>query len=320
MKLTHTIFTAILCLTSTLGFAQTSKKTIPYRFATQAEAQMLITDIDDYTNGWNQFDINARLGKTDGRKSQLLSLAMSSTLSWGDADKAKVNKAFKDIEAAIKKQKLDISFPNEIILVKSTMEEECGIESYTRKNWIAIGENMLKAGAEAQLKTAIAKELFHQLTRNDMNFKKAAYATIGFEVTGHEILFPSDLMEKRISDPDVTRYDSYITLPVNGKDEKCTMVKYTSRPYSGGEIYDYIEIGLVPLNEQLVPIQENGNTIIYPIEEVKSLYDKIGANTNDIENPETVLASNFALILSGRTDIPNPEITGKLKSVLQQKF
>ena len=51
-----------LCVT---GFAQN----ISYRFATQAEAQMLITDIDPFTNGWNRFDIEARLQKKGGKKS-----------------------------------------------------------------------------------------------------------------------------------------------------------------------------------------------------------------------------------------------------------
>lgn len=320
MKLTHSLLAAMLCLTATLGFAQTKKAAIPYRFATQAEAQMLITDIDDYTNGWNQFDINARLKNTDGRKSQLLSLAMSSTLSWGDADKAKIDKAFKEIEAEAKKQKLNIQYPDEIILVQTTMEEECGIEGYTRKNWIAIGKNILKDGQENQLKTLVAEKLFHLLTRNNANFKKAAYATIGFEVMDHEILFPSDLSEKRISDPNISGYDSYVTLSFNGKEGKYILVKYTKQPYTEGDLYDYIEIGLVPLNEQLIPVQENGNTIIYPIEDAKELYDKIGMNTNNIEDPETVLAANFASILTGRKDLPSPEITDKLKAVLQQKF
>lgn len=48
---------------------------------------MLITDIDEYTNGWNQFDICSRLQNKEGRKSQLLTLAMSSVQNWSDTEK-----------------------------------------------------------------------------------------------------------------------------------------------------------------------------------------------------------------------------------------
>ena len=76
-----------------------------FPFATRAEAQMLITDIDDYTRNWNQFDINSRLQTTEGKKSQLLTLAMNATRNWSDKDKEKINRAIKAIQAQIKKQK-----------------------------------------------------------------------------------------------------------------------------------------------------------------------------------------------------------------------
>ena len=55
--------------------AASAHANIPFRFATRAEAQMLITDIDEYTRGWNQFDINVRLNTDQGRKSKLLAFA-----------------------------------------------------------------------------------------------------------------------------------------------------------------------------------------------------------------------------------------------------
>ena len=65
MKISHLVLSAILLCISTAALAQ---KKISYRFATKAEAQMLITDIDNFTNKLNSLDINLRLGKEDGRK------------------------------------------------------------------------------------------------------------------------------------------------------------------------------------------------------------------------------------------------------------
>lgn len=105
MKLTRTIIAICLCMVAVAGFAQKATNNPFFRFATKAEAQMLITDIDEYTNGWNQFDICSRLQNKEGRKSQLLTLAMSSVQNWSDTEKKKVTNAFNAIVASIKKTK-----------------------------------------------------------------------------------------------------------------------------------------------------------------------------------------------------------------------
>ena len=145
MKIQHLLLTICLCCFTLPNFAQ---KKLSFRFATRAEAQMLITDIDNFTNKLNQFDINARLQKQDGKKSEFLRLAMNETLNWGDQDKARITKSFKSILAKITKQKLKIDYPMEIVLVKTTMNEESGAGAYTRKNWIAIGEKALKESTD----------------------------------------------------------------------------------------------------------------------------------------------------------------------------
>ena len=72
-------------------------------------------------------------------------------------------------------------------------------------------------------------ELFHLLTRQNSNFKKDIYKVIGFTVIEKEIIFPSDLAEIRISNPDISRYDSYGTFTIGGQKQYCTMVIYTDR-------------------------------------------------------------------------------------------
>lgn len=50
MKLIHLISAFCFCCCALTALAQKSTSTLPFRFATKAEAQMLITDIDEYTN------------------------------------------------------------------------------------------------------------------------------------------------------------------------------------------------------------------------------------------------------------------------------
>lgn len=150
-----------------------------FRFATRAEAQMLITELDDYTRNWNQFDIDVRLQKPQGRKSELLQFAMDQTLNWSDKDKERISKAMKTLDAEIKKQKYNLNFPKEIIFVKTTQKEEGSAQAYTRMNWIAIGEEALLNNSDEDLQYLVAHELFHLLTRQNADFKKTCTSLSG---------------------------------------------------------------------------------------------------------------------------------------------
>lgn len=320
MKIRY-FFTIALYIFSATLYAQ--KTDIPFRFATRAEAQMLITDIDEYTRGWNQFDINVRLQTEHGRKSQLLAFAMNQTLNWSDKDKERISQSIKALDVEIKKQKLVLDFSQELVFIKTTTKEEGGAGAYTRNNWIAVGEKALNELNDNELISLIAHEIFHILSRNNADFKKATYNTIGFTVMNREILFPADIIEKRISNPDVNRYDSYINLTVNGEKQKCTMLIYTDSPYNpedGKRLFDYIQVGLIPLNDNFIPIQQEGKTVIYSISQATDFYDLIGRNTNYIINPEEILAENFVCLLTGKQDLQSPEIIDRLREVLTNDY
>lgn len=315
MRLSNWILTVLLCC---ISLAASAQKKISYRFATRAEAQMLITDIDNFTNKLNSFDINLRLGKEDGKKSELLRLAMNETLNWSGNEKKKITTAFKSLQAKIDKQKLKIKFPREVILVKTSMKEEMNVAAYTRKNWIALGEKYINESTAENLEYLLAHELFHLLTRSNKDFKKSVYSVIGFNVTDRELFFPIDIIEKRISNPDIEQYDSYAEFTINGKKQKCSMMIYSSVPFSPEKtLSDYLSVGLIPLNENLIPLQENGKTVIYSIEQAEDFYQKVGENTKYIINPEEILADNFAFLVTQKKNLPNPEITEKIAAVLK---
>lgn len=315
MRLSHWILSVLLCC---ISFTASAQKKISYRFATRAEAQMLITDIDNFTNRLNSFDINLRLGKENGRKSELLRLAMNETLNWSETEKKKITAAFKSLQAKIDKQKLKIKYPQEVILVKTSMKEEMNVAAYTRRNWIALGEKYINESTPESLEYLLAHEMFHLLTRSNKDFKKSVYSVIGFNVTDRELFFPIDIIEKRISNPDIEMYDSYAEFTINGQKQKCSMMIYSAIPFSAEKtLSDYLSVGLIPLNDSLIPLQENGQTVIYNIDQAEDFYQKIGKNTEYIINPEEILADNFAYLVTQKKNLPNPEIIQKIAAILK---
>lgn len=89
------------------------------------------------------------------------------------------------------------------------------------------------------------------------------------------------------------------------------------KPYSNGSLFDYLKIGLVPLNEEMIPLQQDGKTIIYSLDDATDFYDQVGKNTSYVIHPEEILADNFALTLINKADVPNPEIISRIKAVLK---
>ena len=315
MRLSHWILSVLLCC---ISFTASAQKKISYRFATRAEAQILITDIDNFTNRLNSFDINLRLGKENGRKSELLKLAMNETLNWSETEKKKITAAFKSLQAKIDKQKLKIKYPQEVILVKTSMKEEMNVAAYTRRNWIALGEKYINESTPESLEYLLAHEMFHLLTRSNKDFKKSVYSVIEFNVTDRELFFPIDIIEKRISNPDIEMYDSYAEFTINGQKQKCSMMIYSAIPFSAEKtLSDYLSVGLIPLNDSLIPLQENGQTVIYSIDQAEDFYQKIGKNTEYIINPEEILADNFAYLVTQKKNLPNPEIIQKIAAILK---
>ena len=147
----------------------------------------------------------------------------------------------------------------------------------------------------------LAHEAFHVLTRNNPNFRKKMYSIIGFNILPKEIEFPEELKERFISNPDVIRHDSYAT--------------FSTRPYEGGSFFQYLNIGLVPIDKNTCKaIEKEGKAVVYSINEASDFYDRMGRNTQYIIDPEEVLADNFSLLLTGMTEgLPSPEVIQKME-------
>ena len=95
------------------------------------------------------------------------------------------------------------------------------------------------------------------------------------------------------------------------------MMIYSDKPYRSGTLSDYLSVGLIPLNDSLMPVHEDGKTVIYSIDQAEDFYQKIGKNTKYIINPEEILADNFAYMLIQKKDLPNPEIPQKIAAILK---
>lgn len=287
--------------------------TIAPVFMKQEEAAKLLRQEDAHIRRWSAFDVAAHTEGIDGGKQGCLQFAGEQARDWNEQEKAVLRQTAHSINLLIREKKLELPFPETVRLLKSTVKEEGGAGGYTRETYIVLFDKLLEHPEYAR--RLLAHEAFHVLTRNNPDFRRKMYALIGFSILPQEIEFPRELKDRFISNPDVIRHDSYATFTIGGEKKDCCMVIYSDRPYEGGSFFQYLNIGLVPIDVKTgKALEEDGKAVVYAVEEATDFHDKMGRNTDYIIDPEEVLADNFSFLLANRREgLPSPELIQKME-------
>lgn len=303
---------AITLLPSSNAMAQ-----VKLHFASKEEAQRMIVENDAYTNGLGQFDLDSRVGRTNANKAELHKFQKDQCLEFEQEEKDSIAHSMARLQAFAEKNGFHLPMPEEIVFVKTTMAEEGGAGGYTRQNRIYMQSGL---HTHKSFDNFVAHELFHVLTRNSRAFKEAMYSIISFKLLDESITFSKEIIDMRISNPDISRYDAYAELTVAGEKRPCTMMIYANKSYEGGSFFSYLQLGLIPLDKDFKPVMEDGKTVIYPLSECSDFYDKVGQNTSYVINPEECLADNFCFVMTGKdsNDFKTPSILEAIKNTLRE--
>jgi hypothetical protein len=303
------------------------------RFATPEEGATILGSSDDFSEVMSQMDLNIRMGKSGASKEEWLEFAASQTLPWTDEEKTRLTKMMEQV--ASKLTGLTFSLPNEVMLIKTTGEEEFGGDAlYTRQNAIVIIQSIMDAPVqelpEEELTRILAHELYHVLSRATPNKKDEAYAVIGFKPCKGFVL-PEPLIQVTNPDAPLTEH-SIEAVSKDGQALQGVFVIFAQEPnldfaklkaegQGPGELLasGVIKFGFLPVDTSTgncSPLLEGDLAKVYDLEkDVTGVFEKIGKNTGYIIHPEEILAENFSFIVTG-AEVPNPEITTKLTEVL----
>lgn len=291
--------------------------TLRFHFATVEEARQLLGANDEFTRGWSRFDILSRLQKTNGTKAELIAYKQREARAWTEEEKQIIWQDMLDLNRIIRQEGYLLPLPPEVVLVKSTLADEGGAGGYTQANWIALAESLVQKADEKGRRYLLLHELSHILTRHSVDYKKRLYAALGFEIAPHPLEYPQELLEKRISNPDIAAYDSYGPFRINGRTELCAMYLYADRPYTGGPFFKYLQIAFVPYDEHgKAKRNADGQLIYYGIKDIEDFSERVGKNTNYTIHPEEILAENFVLAFLNTLNVPTPELQQRVRKVL----
>ena len=236
--------------------------TICFVTVTKSEAQILLGKEDAYTKNLSKFDLTSCPGNESKTKEEFIRLTVNEAQEWNENEKELIRKCMLAVNDSIRKYDYNLPLPKEIKIVKSPLTTAGGASGYTRSEWIALNMDKLANADFKTIQEILVHETFHVLTRNNKDFRKKMYETIGFSINDEELNYPEDMDSLRISNPDVERFDSYATFLVYGKEQKFAMTIYSDKPYNGGSFFQYMKAGFIALDDNLEPLKKDGKTIV----------------------------------------------------------
>ncbi|MFA7327597.1 MAG: hypothetical protein WC121_13085 [Candidatus Kapaibacterium sp.] len=291
------------------------------KFVTAEEGRELIVQEDDYSRSLSKFDLKLRVHNAEPTLENLNSSTQEQVLEWTKTESHLLDSLTKVISDIAVEKGYNFILPDKIAFIKTTMEENKGAGGYTRLNYIVLSKDVFLM-PKSKLKSVIAHELFHVISRYNPELRTELYSVIGF-TTCNPIDITTDLKNFTISNPDAPNIDAYITLKnKSGEDVKCAMVLYSDKEYEGGAMFDYMKVGFLKLsvnNDKNMEIfVENGKEQIFNAQEITGFFEQIGSNTHYIIHPEEIVASNFELLFDEYPIVNSAEILASIEAILKR--
>ena len=306
-------------LSSTSATYQLTDKNVVI-FATKAQSQQILSTADSFTRNMTSFDRSVRL-KSDRTLSseEFLRFAGSCALDWSPGEVTFITASLNDLKAGL--SRYSQLLPAEILFIKTTGNEEFK-SAYTRQNAIILPPNKLDRPRD-RMALLIAHELFHIISRHDHVLRESLYSAIGFQPCG-KIKMPSLLKDRILKNPDTPDTDYYVCLSHQGKpfygvplfsfkDGRCDI-------QHGEAILQYLEVNYLavePVEGGWQPLEIDGRPVLIHQREALGLAEQAGRNTNYDICADEILAENFVLLVSGKLDVPSPEILEKIGVLLR---
>lgn len=294
-----------------------------FRVASANEAIDIVTADDAYMRGLTPADLSIRLQLRDGgAPAQLKAQYAAGVTVWSEAETARLT-------ALVEREREKIAtlaawLPDTVLFIKGSRAIDGGLP-HTRANAIVFGPTL--PASEEGLASLFYHELFHILSRHvSATARESLYGIVGFERCA-SVTLPPSLRARGVSNPDVE--DGAFTVQVEGGPEGTLdlMPYLTANPerFDPAKPVFQSYFQLVFLNMKRGPrdscalVQATGATSIFPPAAVQAaLFKRTGRNTNYVFHAEETLADNFAFLMTGKTDVPDPWVLDKLRERLAQ--
>ena len=187
---------------------------------------------------------------------------------------------------------------------------------YTRDNGIYIPFDQLQGATVESLMSVFLHEIFHIMSRYSEEFRREAYALIGFKPVEGKLNFPKSLDERIFLNPDGVDMAYAITLKTDKESDPpvraIPVIHSNSTNYmeSKPSFFGYIQFDLFRITEQgdayNVNIGDDKGPLVTPdIDDYyyPSFFEQIYDNTQYIIHPDEIMADNFMFAIFDENNV-----------------
>jgi len=290
---------------------------INYAFATPEQAGAILASDDEFTAVSQPLEIGIK--NRDATKTTLADLKanyINGAVAWTKYERNALTQIISELRSDL--DPYGRFLPKEILLGKIAEDVEGGLP-HTRANMILFSQQSLsdyrrevtfnRTQAKARLKNLFLHEFHHVLSRHNRDRHDEYFSILGYKPCAFNE--PQSLNSIRLTNPDAPTYKHYAPVNIEGGDGVIPFIS-VSGAYSEivqGTLIDYYRFGLVKVSvENNVCTMVGDNPNFLAPASVPDFFKLVGGNTGYVVHPEETLADNFTYLITGRTDLPNPEI------------
>ncbi len=285
-------------------------------FATIEEGQQLMRERTLFHEQISKETLPFFIQSRKGSLEDYIEYSAEQVMEFTPADEKRVKDTLSWLQEQLDNNGLQLPDIGPITFVKTSCEEALGSAGYTSEGTVFLGWFTFTSEyyTDEMFKELVVHELFHCLSRLNPDFRQEMYSIIHFNILDHDIDIPDEISRQIIANPDVEHHNSYATFTIDGEKKDCYLVFLTDSIFKkpGDTFFNGMYSGIVPLD----------GSKVYRIEEVDDFWEIVGHNTDYAEDPEEVMATDFAYAITrldtGYEEFENPEILEKIIAVLKK--
>lgn len=271
-------------------------------FANLDKGQAFIARSDEYSKQLTRFDLQSKTQALfEINERDYLNNAKSFVRSWSPDEERYLADILIEIDQQFSDLGISVTLPDEIVLVKTSGQEEGGANGYTRSNVIYLNQDSLS-------RDLLIHEIYHIISRFNPKIRSLAYATLGFKECSPIEYFDS----YQITNPDALYLSHSIRVTHADREHDVALIIRSEQDYEGGSFFSYVNKRLLVLGTQE---NENGPEILR-FDQVHGLFEQIGRNTAYNIHQEEVCAVHFSFLLNGTDGLPDQNLVVALGDVL----
>ena len=287
------------------GTAWTTQLTA--RFAAVEEGQQLMRERTLFHQQITENTLGFYLQRKGGTLEEYIEYSAEQVLAFTPEEEQRINDVFAWLQDLLERNGLELPDPGPVTFVKSTGEDVLGAAGYSTEGAIFLADPVFTLDYytdELSFRELVLHELFHCLSKQYPEYRAALYSIVHFTLLDEDIEVPEEIRSRIIANPDVEHHNSYAAFTIGGEQKDCYLVFLTDSVFEqpGDTLFSGMYSGVVPLD----------GSAVYRVDEVDDFWDVVGRNTDYVEDPEELMATNFAYALTrleeGYDEFENPEI------------